>query len=483
MKCKDTFDVNLNEGDQSIMLTVKQSSDRSHGTSALSALIAQSAHVLTGSESDYDPLMDLIGDARFVLLGEASHGTHEFYRERALITQRLIAEKGFTAVAVEADWPDAYRVNRYVRHTLNTGGFYTDSDARQSLAGFKRFPAWMWRNKDVVDFVEWLRGYNDSLLSPMSKVGFYGLDLYSMFTSIEEVLHYLDKVDPAEARRARGRYACFDHYNKESQHYGYAAGLGLSASCEKEVVKQLKDLNAHAADYVKNDGGDAVDALFYAQQNARLVMHAEEYYRSMYKGHVSSWNLRDRHMTETLDALAKHLSEKNSEDQPAKIVVWAHNSHIGDARATEVGQLGEWNVGQLTRERYGKEAVLIGFSTYEGTVTAASDWDAPAERKRVRPALIGSFEAALHDSGVGNFMLPLDKENPLTKALSGRRLERAIGVIYRPETERQSHYFFSHVPQQFDAVVHFDRTRAVEPLEIASMWHTGEAPETFPVGV
>lgn len=473
------------------MPTITPSSERSHRASSLSDLIAQSAHVLTGSANDYDPLMELIGDARFVLLGEASHGTHEFYRERALITQRLINEKGFTAVAVEADWPDAYRVNRYVRHTLNTGGFYTDSSARQALSGFKRFPAWMWRNKDVVDFVEWLRDYNGSLKLKSAKVGFYGLDLYSLFTSIEEVLNYLDKVDPAEANRARARYACFDHFNQDSQHYGYAAGLGLSASCEEAVVAQLRELNAHATAFSKTDGDEAKDALFYAQQNARLVRDAEEYYRCMYKGHVSSWNLRDRHMTETLDALARHLSEdadKKHTDgsvkaNTSKIVVWAHNSHIGDASATEVAQLGEWNVGQLARERYGREAILIGFSTYDGTVTAASNWDAPAERKRVRPALVGSLEAELHESGAGNFMLPLNTENPLTKALAGRRLERAIGVIYRPETERQSHYFFSRVPQQFDAVVHFDHTHAVEPLEIANIWQTGEAPETFPVGV
>ena len=453
--------------------------------SSLGSLIAESAHILTGAASDYDPLLELIGDARFVLLGEASHGTHEFYRERACITQRLIAEKDFTAVAVEADWPDAYRVNRYVRNSRHMDKNNVDTNAKEALAGFKRFPAWMWRNTDVVQFIEWLRGYNDSLLPNSPKVGFYGLDLYSMFTSIEEVLHYLDKVDPDEAQRARTRYACFDHYNKDSQSYGQAVGFGLSGSCENDVVAQLRGLNARAVNYLQNDGSDAIDALFYAQQNARLVIHAEEYYRTMYRGHVSSWNLRDQHMVETLDALARHLSQNNpnTSGKPAKIVVWAHNSHIGDARATEVGQIGEWNVGQLAREKYGSKAVLVGFTTYQGTVTAASDWDASAERKRVRPALVGSYEAALHEAGIANFMLPLNKQNPLTQALFARRLERAIGVIYRPETERQSHYFYSHMPQQFDAVLHFDHTRAVEPLELASLWSTGEAPETFPVGV
>jgi erythromycin esterase-like protein len=443
--------------------------------SPLCDAIASSAHILTGSAGDYDPLLDLIGDARFVLLGEASHGTHEFYRERARITQRLIVEKGFTAVAVEADWPDAHRVNRYVR------GLSSDANSEQALIGFKRFPTWMWRNTDVVSFVDWLRSYNDALLSRMPAVGFYGLDLYSLFTSIDEVLHYLDGVDPEAARRARARYACFDHFGDDSQRYGYAAGFGLSASCENAVVAQLRDLTARAADYVRRDGSEPADTLFYVEQNARLIVNAEQYYRTMFSGRVSSWNLRDRHMAETLDALAQHLSRAIG--KPAKIVVWEHNSHIGDARATEVGGEGEWNVGQLARERYGADAVLIGLTTYQGTVTAASDWDAPAERKRVLPALEDSYEALLHHTGISRFMLPLRGKNSVTQALFDRRLERAIGVIYRPDTERQSHYFYAHLPQQFDAVLHFDKTQAVKPLERTSHWETGEAPETFPVGV
>ena len=443
--------------------------------SPLSIAISSAAHLLKGTTDDYDSLLELVGDARFVLLGEASHGTHEFYQERASITQRLITEKGFTGVAAEADWPDAYRVNRYVR------GQGEDADGAQALAGFRRFPAWMWRNTDVVDFVEWLRNHNASLLSQEPKIGFYGLDLYSLFTSTAEVLHYLDKVDPEAAHRARSRYACFDHFGEDSQRYGYAAGFDLSASCENEVVAQLRDLQARATDYLRRDGAEATDAFFYAKQNARLVMNAEEYYRTMFQRRVSSWNLRDRHMAETLDALAQHLSHTTG--KPAKIVVWEHNSHIGDARATEAGAQGEWNVGQLVRELYGDETRLIGFTTYQGTVTAASDWDDPAERKRVRPALAGSYEEAFHQTDIGNFMLPLRKKNSATQALFDRRLERAIGVIYRPETERQSHYLYAHLPQQFDAVLHFDETHAVEPLEPTSQWKTGEAPETFPIGV
>lgn len=445
-----------------------------HQSSLVSA-VAAAAHILTGSTEDYDPLMDLIGDARFVLLGEASHGTHEFYQQRARITQRLIVEKNFTAVAVEADWPDAYRVNRYVRK------LGSDVNSDQALAGFKRFPTWMWRNTDVQKFVEWLRSYNDTLQPLTPKTGFYGLDLYSMFTSIEEVLHYLNKVDPEAAQRARELYACFDHFDKDSQHYGYAAGLGISPTCENAVVAQCRDLHLHAAEYIQHDGPEAEDTYFYARQNARLVMNAEKYYRSMYSGRIASWNLRDQHMAETLQALAQHLSLINN--QPAKIVVWEHNSHIGDARATEIGQQGEWNVGQLARELYGEQAVLIGFTTHHGTVTAASEWDGPAQRKIVRPALPGSYEELFHETGIARFMLPLRGKNAMTQALLEPQLERAIGVIYLPQTERQSHYFFSRLSQQFDAILHFDKTCAVTPLERGGPWKTGEAPETFPVGI
>jgi erythromycin esterase-like protein len=443
--------------------------------SPLSIAIASEAHLLKGTSDDYDSLMELIGDARFVLLGEATHGTHEFYRERAEITKRLITEKGFTAVAAEADWPDAYRVNRYVR------GADEDPDCDRALCGFERFPTWMWRNTDVVEFIDWLRAYNGAQAQERSKAGFYGLDLYSLFTSIDEVLTYLDRVDPEASRRARARYACFDHYREDTQRYGYAAGFGISESCEQHVIHQLRELRKKAPEYRKQDGQLAADDFFYAEQNARLVLNAERYYRAMFESRISSWNLRDQHMTDTLGALALHLSQP---DRPAKIAVWAHNSHIGDARATEIGQQGEWNIGQLARERYGDDAVLIGFSTYSGTVTAASEWGAPAEKKRVRPGLEGSYEEAFHQTGISHFMLPLRRQTHAVKELSARsRLERAIGVIYLPETERQSHYFFSNLPQQFDAVLHFDETRAVEPLEISAKWETGEAPETYPAGV
>lgn len=432
--------------------------------------IRAAALPLDGGARDYDALLDLVGDARFVLLGEATHGTHEFYEERARITQRLIEEKGFHAVAVEADWPDAYRVNRYVR------GLGEDADADAALSGFQRFPNWMWRNTDVQAFVEWLHGHNRN--NAGRQVGFYGLDLYSMFTSISEVLGYLDKVDPQAARLARERYACFDHYEEDSQHYGYTASLSLSESCEQGVIEQLNQLQQRALDYMRKDGAD--EAFFYAQQNARLVKNAEEYYRTMFRGRISSWNLRDSHMAETLDALARHLSK---DGEPAKIVVWEHNSHIGDARATEVGQLGEWNVGELARKAYDGDTRLIGFSTYEGTVTAASEWDAPAEHKRVRPGMPGSYEALLHDAGMARFFLPLREEGAAREALMQRRLERAIGVIYLPRTERHSHYFSAQMARQFDAVIHIDRTSAVTPLDPGGGWHSAEPPETYPEGL
>jgi erythromycin esterase-like protein len=329
---------------------------------ALQAIRA-SAVPLTGGEGDWDALLELVGDAPIVLLGEASHGTHEFYRARAEITRRLIREKGFTAVAVEADWPDAYRVNRYVR------GAGCDTTPEKALGGFKRFPQWMWRNDDVVELVAWLQAHNDGLAADAPRAGFYGIDLYSMFASIQAVIQYLEGVDPEAARRARQRYGCFHRAGGEDpQAYGYAAELGITQACEDEAVRQLQELREQAGRVDADGGGVAEDEHFYAEQNARLVKNAEEYYRSMFAARVSSWNLRDCHMADTLDALLRHFSRTGI---APRVVVWAHNSHLGDASATQMGEEGEWNVGQLARERHGDHARLIGFSTYTGTVTAA----------------------------------------------------------------------------------------------------------------
>jgi erythromycin esterase-like protein len=325
--------------------------------------VRQEAQPLTGKAEDYSPLLDMIGDSPIVLLGEASHGTHEFYRARADITRRLIQEKGFNAVVVEADWPDAYRVNCYVQ------GVSDDSTSVEVLVDFKRFPAWMWRNADVLDFVGWLHSYNARSGSVKPKVGFYGLDLYSLYTSIEMVLRYLDKIDPEAASRARYRYSCFEHFGEDPQAYGYASSFGLSEPCANEVVDQLVELRQKAQAYMHMDGRIAADEYFYVEQNARLIKNAEKYYRGMFADGARSWNRRDRHMVETLTALIDHI---NSQVGRAKIVLWAHNSHLGDASATEMSQRGEINVGQLVRERYSSEAVLVGLTTYTGTVAAAS---------------------------------------------------------------------------------------------------------------
>ncbi|MGO8872996.1 MAG: erythromycin esterase family protein [Acidimicrobiales bacterium] len=431
------------------------------------------ARPVTGVVEDYDGLLDLIGDRRLVLIGEASHGTHEFYRERARVTRRLIDELGFTVVAIEGDWPDAYRVNRYVM------GMSADADADTALGGFRRFPTWMWRNRDVQGFVQWLRVRNDAQTHPAMKARFYGLDLYSLRTSIEAVITYLDEVDPVEAVRARDRYSCFDHAGAEGQAYGHSVVYQGAAPCENEVVAQLVELRRRSELYLRRDGWVAEDELFYAEQNARLVRDAEEYYHQMYRAEVSSWNLRDEHMAGTLAALIDHFERQSG---TAKVVVWEHNSHVGDARATAMGRRGELNVGQLARQRYGGDTVLVGFTSFDGRVTAATDWGAPTERKRVRPARPDSYEALLHEVGLPQFWLATS-EPAAQRALSSPRLERAIGVIYRPETELQSHYFEARLDQQFDAVVHMDRTRALEPLERTPLWDRGEPAETFPSGL
>ena len=434
--------------------------------------ISKNAVTLQDTADVPDKILDLVGDARFVLIGEASHGTHEFYRFRGEITKHLIEEKAFSAVAVEADFPDAYRVNRYVR------GASRDKRALESLGDFTRYPLWMWRNADVLDFVRWLRAHNSGL-GPNSRVGFYGIDLYSLHSSMAAVLEYLERTDKEAAARARYRYACFEAFGDDPQHYGYAASFDLSKSCADDAVRQLIELRQQAADYMSRDGFVARDEYFFAEQNARLVKNAEEYYREMFRGRVSSWNLRDRHMAETLSALAAHLA-----DQPAepKIVVWAHNSHVGDARATDMASRGEWNVGQLVREKFQDETVILGFTCYTGTVTATTNWDEPAQQKSVNPALEGSVEKLFHDTGCGDFFLDM-RNSDLDASLDDRLLERAIGVIYRPETERGSHYFYADVAAQFDGVIHFDRTRAVEPMDRVASWTHEDLPDTFPAGV
>lgn len=432
--------------------------------------IARAAQPLSFTAPDeYDALLSWIGDARIVLIGEASHGTHDFYRERARITRQLLEEKRFAAVAIEGDWPDAFRVHRYVNPH---GEENTDQNANDALNGFRRFPAWMWRNMDVLDFVEWLSEYNRDT---NSAVGFIGLDLYSLYKSAQQVLQYLEEHEPNAAARARYRYSCFDHFGEDSQAYGYAAGFGLAENCEQAVVEQLVEMNRlMTRDWTVQP---KLDLSFSASENAHLVRDAERYYRTMFGGRVSSWNLRDEHMAETLDRVLAHLGVD------AKIVVWAHNSHLGDARATEMGRQGELNIGQLMRERYPGAVFSVGFTTYSGEVTAATNWDESSQRKIVRRGLPNSYEALFHESGLGDFLLGL-RDGPVREALSEPMMERAIGVIYRPETERVSHYFDARLAEQFDAVIHIDRTRALIPLEASVSWHQHEeAPETYPSAV
>jgi erythromycin esterase-like protein len=437
--------------------------------------IAETARPLSGAENDFDPLLELAGNARVVLIGEASHGTDEFYERRAELTKRLIVDLGFRGVAAEADFPDAWRVNRFVQ------GRGSDTEAAEALSDFKRFPSWMWRNADVLDFVGWLRERNDRVAEPAARAGFYGLDLYSLHASIAAVLQYLDKVDPEAAKRARYRYACFENFGEDPQTYGYATSFGLSPDCEREVVNQLVEMQRRRQELLTRGRDEDDDELFATEQNARVVKNAEEYYRSMFGERVSSWNLRDTHMAQTLDALLAHLDRRGG--GRSKLVVWAHNSHVGDARATQMGEAGEINIGQLAREKYPGRALLLGFSTYSGTVTAASEWGGPAERKRVRPALRESYEALFHRTAAPRFLLDLRNLGEAAGALREPRLERAIGVIYLPQSERVSHYFQSRLPAQFDAVMHFDETRAVEPLERTAGWVRGELPETYPTGM
>jgi len=412
--------------------------------------------------ADLEPLLRRIGDSRVVLLGEATHGTSEFYRMRDRISRELIERKGFSFVAIEGDWPDAARVDHYVRHS--------DSPPSEWTA-FARFPVWMWRNSEVRSFVDWLRARNANV-EPARRAAFHGLDLYSLYSSIESVLAYLDEVDPHTARIARLRYGCLTPWQADPATYGHAALTGTYKSCEEQVVSVLKTLLQKKQAYAEHDGERFLDAI----QNAQLVRNAERYYRIMYYGSRASWNLRDQHMFDTLNNLLKHHGENS------RGIVWAHNSHVGNAAATEMSRRGEFNIGQLCREQFGDDAYSIGFGTNSGTVAAASDWDGPMLTKSVRPALRESYEQLCHESGEPQFLLslrtPVSAE--LGTGLLKPRLERAIGVIYRPETELQSHYFQAVLPRQFDEYIWFDESRAVTPLaaqELEGM------PDTYPFGL
>ena len=429
---------------------------------------------LEGDARDYQELYESIDTARFILLGEASHGTAEFYQERIKITKKLITDDGFDAVVIEGDWPDSYRVNEYVYSRSS------DGSGEAALLGFQRFPTWMWRNVEVLEFVEWLKIHNSTKAEGKRGVGFYGMDLYSLFTSMDVVLKYLLKTDRVLAEKAKVRFSCFDHYNKDSQLYGYLASNSERLhGCEYEVVEQLKEM-LKMRQYLQSIEPSNPDHIFSMLQNTRLIKNAENYYRAMFGGRVSSWNLRDEHMVETIVETDRFLSKELG--RSAKIIVWAHNSHIGDARATQQGLSGELNVGQLMRQKYPSEVFLLGFTTYSGYVTAASEWGAITERKSVNPGLEASYEGLFHQVGFSQFMYIIKNNIALQKILPLRKLQRAIGVVYLPQSERRSHYFYTDLANQFDALIHIDATNALKPLEKFNSLPEREAPETFPSG-
>jgi protein-L-isoaspartate(D-aspartate) O-methyltransferase len=426
--------------------------------------IARGAEPFDGIEEvDLEPLLERIGDARVVLMGEATHGTSEFYRMRARITRELVERAGFSIVALEADWPDAA-----VYNTFAQGGELDEESERP----FQRFPQWMWRNREVYDFLTWMRQHNEAQDDSDERVGLYGLDLYSMYTSIGAVLDYLEDVDEEVAELARKRYGCLEGFGEDPARYGGSVVRGRYESCADDVVAMLRELLDRRLDYMVEDGDRFLDAL----QNARLVVDAERYYRTMYYAGESSWNLRDQHMFDTLETLL------GFHGPDSKAIVWEHNSHVGNAAATQMSERGEHNIGQLSREKWGDDAYLIGFGTDHGTVAAASHWDGPMEIKQVRPSRADSYESLCHRTDIDRMLLPLREphDESLRPALTPRRLERAIGVIYRPQTERVSHYFYSELPEQFDEWIWFDETREVESFA------TGETEgisETFPFGV
>jgi len=428
----------------------------------LSALLRSHAEPLPAPDApDFADPFERFADARIVLLGEATHGTHEFYAARAAITRRLIEKHGFNIVAVEGDWPDIARIDDYVRH-----------NAPRPRAGepFVRFPTWMWRNQEVQAFADWLHRHNAAQPEDR-RASMRGLDVYSLKESMHAVVAYLDEHAPDEAREAKRRYGCLTPWQDEPQLYGHAVTRGGLAKCEDIMVAQLDDLLQHRIELIAQDG----DQYFDAEQNARIVRAAERYYRAMYRGAVESWNLRDRHMFDTLQSLMAHTKE-------ARAVVWAHNSHVGNADATAMGWQGEFNIGELVRKSYGEQAVLIGFGTDRGTVAAASDWGAEMRVMQVRPARDDSWEGAFRGTGVARSLTDWrgGARAELKEALGQSLLERAIGVVYRPQSELASHYFEAVLADQFDAYVWFEESRAVTPL---GPERPHGAPETWPFGL
>jgi erythromycin esterase len=424
------------------------------------------------STDDLDPLMEQIGDARFVLLGEATHGTSDFYTWRTQISKRLIAEKGFSFIAVEGDWPDCYRVNRFVK-----GMPTADASAQDALHAFTRWPTWMWANREVVELAEWLRAHNDAR-PPAKQVGFYGLDVYSLWESMAAVIEYLERVDPDAANAARRAYACFDPYGEDVQEYARATVM-VPASCEDEVVTMLRALRAKAPD----SPDDSLDGYFSAEQNALVAQNAERYYRTMVRGGATSWNVRDNHMVDTLERLMAHHGGAS------KAIVWEHNTHIGDARFTDMTRQGMVNVGQLVREAHGEGpadrdgVVLVGFGTRAGMVIAGSEWGAKMQRMRMPNARVGSWEDLLHRALDGDGLLIFDgNDDGGIEGLDAVMDHRAIGVVYNPRAERWGNYVPTLIPRRYDAFLFIDESSALDPLHMPVATEA-EVPDTYPTGM
>lgn len=413
------------------------------------------------SPKDYSALLDDIGDASLVLIGEATHGSHEFYQVRASITKHLIEEKGFQVIAVEGDWPEVHNINTYIKAQSPS------MDEYKALAAFDSFPSWVWYNYDILEFVRWLRNYNDQLIDTHAKVSIYGLDLYSFHSSMKIVIAYLEKHDPKAAELARVRYQCLRNYAKEPVNYAYAVQDGMVPGCKGKIYEQLIELLKIELQQREEPGTD-LDEQLYITQSAKVVVGAESYYGALLKGPEITWNLRDKHMMETVGTLRQFY--QNTLGYVPKMIIWAHNSHVGDARTTQTAHRKEINIGQLAKQQYKDDCYLIGFSTYTGEVTAASTWGGHTERKEVRPALPGSYEHIFHQLELPNFLLFLNEAISLRQP----RLQRAIGVIYRPETERMSHYYYSYLLGQFNAIIHIDKTTAVIPMYKAQAWDKGE---------
>jgi len=450
--------------------------DNSHNTISKKLIQLLNQAVIPCQRDDIqfcEKISELIGNARIVLMGEATHGTMDFYQARMAVTKYLIREKGFQAIAIEGDWTSVYPVNLYCQG-------YTDPENLQTpLEEFKRFPTWMWRNTNMLDFVEKIREYNFQVKTQTKKVAFYGLDLYCLHEAAQGVIDYLQEHDPEAAREAIQRYACFDHMGLDPQRYNYLIKNRLKKPCVKEVMLQFLETQRLIYQNLASDL-DEIDLQFYALQNARIVRNAENYYHSLFEPHYVTWNIRDQHMVDTLQNIMSHL--ESITHVPAKVIIWAHNTHIGDARATEMSDRQEINLGQLVRERFNTSSFLLGFSTSEGTVTAASEWGGSIYHKKIQLPIHGSYEWFFHKLKEKNFILNLRENTPLMHLLKSPQLQRAIGVIYHPETERISHYFFSHLPNQFDALVHFDKTQALIPLDKKWELQEAELPDTYPEG-